>query len=276
MNRMTAGQKMAACRRAKGMSQQELAERIRKPVGTLRSWEADEENPNPSEVHQLSCVLDVPADELAHGASPVKWQYRGQLSDEKRMYVFILNRAEAADMRQTRLALPFMRRAHEGQMRKSQSEMIPYEVHPLTMACHALMMGIEDDDVIAALLLHDVVEDTNYAPEDLPVSDRVRAAVRLVSYNTYPGAKEDIKPEYYRHISECPLASLIKCIDRCNNVSCMADGFTKKRMAEYVRETEEDILPLLETAASVPAWNNAVWLVRYQLHALLETFKHLL
>ena len=152
----------------------------------------------------------------------------------------------------------------------------PYRVHPLTLACHALAMGIAEDDVLAALLLHDVVEDADTAPEELPVSERVREAVRLVSYNSYPGPKQDIKPLYYENIAKNPLASLVKCIDRCNNLSCMADGFTRKKQAIYIVETERYVLPLLDAVRDVPGWNSAAWLLRYQMQALLETFKRLL
>ena len=34
--------------------------------------------------------------------------------------------------------------------------------HPLTIACEALVMGVEDDDIVASLLLHDIVERGQY------------------------------------------------------------------------------------------------------------------
>ena len=137
-------------------------------------------------------------------------------------------------------------------------------------------MGLTDDDVIAAALLHDVVEDTNTRPEELPVSDRVREAVCLLSYNTYDGPKKEIKPLYYENISKNPLAALIKCIDRCNNLSCMADGFTRSKMTTYVIESEQYVFPLLEVVKAVPEYNNAAWLLRYQMISLLEMAKRLL
>ena len=38
----------------------------------------------------------------------------------------------------------------------------------------------------------------------------------------------------------CGLAALVKCFDRVNNLSNMALGFTRDRMAEYVEETDEE------------------------------------
>ena len=144
------------------------------------------------------------------------------------------------------------------------------------MACHALAMGIRDDDVLAALLLHDVVEDTGTALDQLPVNDNVREAIRLVSWNTYDLPEPEIDEAYYWNIAKNALACLVKCIDRCNNLSGMADGFSKRKMKDYVCRTEKYVLPLLEAVKSVPAWNNAAWLLKYQMTALLETFKRLL
>ena len=88
--------------------------------------------------------------------------------------------------------------------------------------------------------------------------------------------RERIMDGYYAGISASPKAALVKCIDRCNNLACMADGFTKKKMKTYVVETEKYVLPLLDVIKEVPAYNNAAWLLRYQIITMLETFKRLL
>ena len=204
------------------------------------------------------------------------WELHTPAFNNEHMYAYVEERAQAAGLDQTLAALPLMRGKHRGQFRKGMLENVPYETHPLTLACHALAMGIADDDVLAAALLHDVIEDTPTAPEELPVSDRVREAVCLVSYNTYEGDKEDIKATYYENIRKNPLAALVKCLDRCNNLSCMADGFDRPKMRKYVLQTEKYVLPLLEVIREVPAYKNAAWLLRYQVTTLLEAFKRLL
>ena len=139
-------------------------------------------------------------------------------------------------------------------------------------------MHIEDDDVLTTALLHDVIEDTDTTLEELPVSDRVRVAICLLSHNTYGGEedKEKNKPLYYENIAKNPLAALVKCMDRCNNLSTMADGFKKPKMVKYVKQTEQYVLPLLDVVKEVPDWNNAAWLMRYQMITMLEAFKRLL
>ena len=65
-------------------------------------------------------------------------------------------------------------------------------------------------------------------------------------------------------------------MDRCNNLSTMATGFSDRKMVKYVKQTEEYVLPLLDVVKGVPEWNNAAWLMRYQMVTMLETFKRLL
>ena len=54
-----------------------------------------------------------------------------------------------AQMHQLGRAFVFAAKAHEKQKRKSGD---PYIIHPLTMACNALSLGIRDDEVIATIL----------------------------------------------------------------------------------------------------------------------------
>ncbi len=63
----------------------------------------------------------------------------------------------------TKTALALSLKAHEGQTRKSGE---PYVVHPILVA--AITAKISNDEMmVQAALLHDVVEDTSYTIEDL-------------------------------------------------------------------------------------------------------------
>ena len=72
------------------------------------------------------------------------------------------------------------------------------------------------------------------------------------------------------------MACLIKCLDRVNNLSGMADCFDRARMVKYTKETDREYPELLKAVRQVPEWNDAWWLLRYQMTALLETFKRML
>jgi len=191
-------------------------------------------------------------------------------SELEALYEEVRRRAEALGLEQTLAALPCMLRLHAGQVRKGPAA-VPYAVHPLTLARHALALGLADDDLTAALLLHDVVEDAGVAPEALPVGERARDAVARVSKNLAAG-----REDYFARIAACPLACLVKLFDRANNLSGMAEAFSREKMREYLLETERDILPLLAPMRGVPAWRDAAWLLEYQLTGLATTLRRLL
>ena len=199
-------------------------------------------------------------------------------SDPEHMYTFVKGRAQMLGLKQSLQVMNKLRQAHGGQKRKNKyGPGTPYAVHPLTLACHALAMGLRNDDVIAVCLAHDMLEDSEgrVTLADLPEGP-VRDAVKLLSKNFYDHSRPDWEKTYYEHIEQDPLACLVKCLDRVNNVSCMADGFTRQGMVDYVEETEKYLPPLLEVVKKTPEWNNAWWLMRYQLNALLETIKRIL
>ena len=189
------------------------------------------------------------------------------------MYAFL--ESAASGLEQTRRALPFAREKHAGLLRRGPQKE-PYIVHPLTMACHAWAAGLREDDVLSALLLHDTVEDCGVTPEELPAGEAVRRAVRLVSHNTYTGTKREILPVYYSFIRTDALACLVKCVDRCHNLSVMARAFSREHMAEYVEETKRYILPLIPRICQMrPEWSGAAWLLDHHLQAVTETVQRL-
>ena len=273
---MKLGEKLAKARKKAGMTQEDVAADLEVSFQAVSTWERGENLPDIRHLSKLAETLDLSVDALLRDDIPRDWEYDPYPFDAERMYTYVKAKAQEAELTQTLMALPFMREKHKKQFRSPREANIPYCTHPLTVACHALAMGIRDDDIIAAALLHDVVEDTETTPEELPAGDRVKNTVRLVSYNTYQGDKASIKPVYYAGIREDDHASLIKCLDRCDNLSMMACGFSRPKMAEYVIETEKYILPLLSVIKNVPGWNDAAWLLRYQILTLLETFKRLL
>lgn len=191
------------------------------------------------------------------------------------LYARVRLAAEAHALSQTLRILPLVRQWHAGQYRKG-SAALPYVTHPLTLACHALSLGLVQDELLAALLLHDVAEDCGVAIRDLPVSPRVQHTVALVTFRQHDSESyAQAKARYYAAIREDDLACLVKVLDRCHNVSCMADGFTRTRMAEYVEETETYILPLLDVLDE-RCPHAALWALRYHLKSLLDTYRHLL
>ncbi len=175
-------------------------------------------------------------------------------------------------------ALHYMREQHAGQFRKQgkfTAEHIQYINHPLMMACQAHASGIRDDNLLAAILIHDVVEDTGVSVQDLPFNREIQEIVGLVSFSVPEGmTKVQAKEIYYKRIKENAKACVVKMLDRCNNVSTMAGSFSKEQIDRYIAETEEYVLPLLEVLKNeYPEYGDITFLVKYQMISILETIK---
>ena len=194
--------------------------------------------------------------------------FRQRLFNENNMFTRVKTIAQMENLGNTLTALGYMREKHSGQ----------YINHPLMMACHAHAMGIKDDAVLAAILLHDVVEDTSADVGDLPVSDEIKEIVSLLTFRQLPGkTKAESKEIYYSKIIENKKACMVKVIDRCSNVSTMAGCFKREKIVDYINETEKYIIPLLTTLKNrYPEYGDPAFLVKYHIISLLESIKALL
>ena len=103
----------------------------------------------------------------------------------------------------------------------------------------------------------------------MPVNELTKEAVSLLT-------KVDSidKEQYYQRISRNPIATMIKLLDRCNNVSGMAAGFSKEKLVEYIKETESVVYPLLRKAKSeYPMYSNQIFLIKYHMTSVIEAIK---
>jgi GTP pyrophosphokinase len=190
------------------------------------------------------------------------------------MASFVRHTSRAKGYENALKALDFALKAHDGQTRKKSD--VPYIYHPLNMACHVFAMGVDDDAVISACLLHDVVEDTAYTLDDLPVSDETKKLVSLMTHPEDNGKRDEIMRAYFDGLATNPKAALIKCVDRCNNITTMSWGLSRERIYRTIRETETYVLPLLKIVKNTLEYNNAAWLLSYQIESMLDIYKRLM
>jgi (p)ppGpp synthase/HD superfamily hydrolase len=159
---------------------------------------------------------------------------------------------------------------HEGVKRKSGE---PYIDHPMRVVSELIALGLHDDITLAAGLLHDVVEDTNTAANDLAtkynLDIEVARVVQLLSKES--GMSTEF---YYRHIREDIRAILVKLSDRCHNVSTMYGAFTIEKMQQYVEETETHVIPLCKYATrNHPEYSDQIFVLRYHIESVLKVIK---
>ena len=145
------------------------------------------------------------------------------------------------------------------------------------MVCHALSMGIREDDIIAAILLHDVVEDCGKTIDELPVNEEIKELVRLMTKDKSKGSHNpDTLEKYYGEIAKNPKAALIKCIDRCNNITTMSWGLSRDSIYRYIEETEKYFPGLLKVVKETPEYTSASWLLKYHIESMLDIYKRLM
>lgn len=202
---------------------------------------------------------------------------RVDLYDVEALYAYIEGIAKQHNLKQTMMALPLMKELHKGQFRYGNDKK-PYIIHPMMIARQAVALGLLDDELVAAILLHDVLEDCDVKKEELPVSDEVKKIVELVSFFEKEGVSEaEAKAAYYQKIAGHKKASILKVLDRCNNVSTMGETFPIARLCHYIEETQTYVYPLIEKILSdYPEYSDAAFLAQYQIESILRTLKRFL
>ena len=276
---MQIGERIQKLRKKQGLTQAALAERLFVTPQAVSQWERDITIPDTDKLADIAAALHTTVNKLTDGeAAGQDWTIADALFSPEHMYSRIAVTSELEGLRETSAALRFMKKAHEGQYRKPSlfsDTKVPYITHPLMMACHAHALGIREDKILATILLHDVCEDCGVAPEELPFSEEVREAVRLLSFQVMPSeTRADAKKRYYAAIAENRIARIVKILDRCNNISTMASSFTQKKLVAYVDETETYVMPLLEQAKyAIPEYADAFYLLKYHMRSVLESIK---
>lgn len=271
---MSLGTNIKRIREERKLTQEQIADMLDVSFQAVSSWERDEYKPDLDNLIKLANRLDVSLSSLVEDKKQV-FETKKALYDWEHMKTYVKTTAKNLNLINTLNALEFAVKAHEGQLRKKSD--IPYIYHPLNLACHALAMNIKEDEIIAACLLHDVVEDCNVKFEELPVNEETKELVRLLTHSkTNDGNRDELMKSYYDAIAKNPKASLIKCIDRCNNLTTMSWGLSKNRIFRMILETEKYFNPLLNTLKQTHKYNDAYWLLNYQIASMLDIYKRLL
>lgn len=261
-------------------TQEFVAEHVGYTYQAVSNWECGENAPSIFTLNELAKLYHVSVDYLLNGDTAPIYNIeftkpkRDRLFDESRMYTYLKGFAQQNKLNQTLQALPYARKKHDKQVRKGQDH-VPFISHPLTVACHALALGLHNDTLISAALLHDVCEDCNVNVEDLPVDENTKRIIKLLTKPGHDELSEKEKKHYYDAIFSDPNAALIKLLDRCNNISCMATAFSDKKISAYINETEKYIFPRVRTAKTMfPKYSNQFFLLKYHCVSVMESLKH--
>ncbi|MBR0455340.1 MAG: HD domain-containing protein [Firmicutes bacterium] len=136
---------------------------------------------------------------------------------------------------------------HQGKIRKFEGS--PYILHPLEVA-QILSTMTDDDEIITAGILHDIVEDTDGTLEEIEkrFGERVAQLVDYESENVYPG--EERKDTWKRRKEESLQVlknngdvglRMLWLADKLSNIRSLAESYSEKGEAIW-QELHQDIL----------------------------------
>lgn len=271
---MSIGSNIKVLREERNLTQEQVADALGVTFQAVSSWERDAYKPDTDKLIRLAELFDVSVSSIAEERQKA-FKTKETIYNWEHMKTFVKTTARNFKLRNTLKAVDYAVEAHEGQKRKKSA--VPYIYHPLNLACHILSMGITEDEIVAAALLHDVIEDCGKTLADLPVNDETKEIVKLLSHEkTNDKNRDKVMKAYYDAIAKNPKATLIKCVDRCNNLTTMSWGLSRDRIYRMITETEQYFPKLLKVIKSEPEYDNASWLLQYQMESMLDIYKRLM
>lgn len=266
------GNRLTILRKGKSITQNQMAEKLGISFQAVSSWERNETMPDIDKLLSIAQIFNVSTDFLLGKHENTATINVNKLFDEEKMFTYLKGYSNSKNMKETKVSLLFAREKHKDQKRK---EGLPYIIHPLTMACEALALGIEDDNIIATILLHDVCEDCGIEVKDLPVNKYIKKGVEAMTFTIIDGeSKENAKIRYYSNMIDSREASITKLLDRCHNVSSMAQAFSKEKLRDYIDETRKYVLPLLKEARNkYPEFTNIFFVIKYHICSVIDSIE---
>jgi len=145
-------------------------------------------------------------------------------------------------------ALEFARPLHDGVRKDGVTPEFAHQVFMMNFASNFDTALLHPDETLAVLALHDVVEDKNVSILDIQAEFGERIARPVFLMTAPEGETAAEKADRFRAMAGDPIASVAKAIDRVHNVVSMVGVFTPEKVARYIAESEELILPMMKAA----------------------------
>lgn len=253
---MSVGKRIRKYRKQAGLTQAQLAELLSVSFQAVSSWENDEYLPDPERLTEIAHHMSINVGKLLEEDDLSGLARRDKLADESHMHTML-----KTSLRLGTFPLAYRALVHiEG----TCGETLEPARHAMHLACHALALGVGTDEVLELLLYYGLWQEKNQDVYGFPSSPACKAMLHQLT------TKRDLS-------EAAPAVCVARCIDSVYGLSVAAIGGDRAKMIGVVEDAEENVLPLLRTVKNtVPEWNNAVYLLRYQMLALLETYKRLM
>lgn len=147
-------------------------------------------------------------------------------------------------------ALGFVERYNVGLRKDGVTPSLHHEVQ-IALSVSQVKDVSHEELCIVASLLHDVQENHQIPSEDIEreFGQEIRNIVWKLT-KKFAGEHKN-KKDYINGIAICPVASIVKGLDRVNNLHSMIGVFSLEKMAEYAYEASIVFLPMLKRAGKL-------------------------
>jgi (p)ppGpp synthase/HD superfamily hydrolase len=144
--------------------------------------------------------------------------------------------------------MEFAMKFHSGTRKDKQTPEFAHQLDLVQLLTSLQNNFLYKEETIATAFLHDTCEDYDIGFEEIQskFGEKISESVSLLT-KKYRGSKTDPKT-YFDVIAKNPIASLVKGADRISNIQTIPLVFSKEKQIEYIKETNEFILPMLKIA----------------------------
>lgn len=148
-------------------------------------------------------------------------------------------------------ALELAKKYHKGFRKDGKT---PELYHPLALAFYLKTISktlLYPEESLLLALIHDLGEDYGLAVDVVEQqfgSLCAHAFEKMTKKNEYMKKTTEM---YYNALAEDPIASIVKAADRIHNHQSMVGVFSEQKIAEYLTETQEFVLPMIKRARRI-------------------------
>lgn len=174
---------------------------------------------------------------------------------------------------QTLRALDFMLNHHKG-LRKDGKTLESYHQLNIFSMIRSFHKLLENPSVtLTVALLHDTYEDYPETQKEI-LKMFPEAYTEIVRVSKIRNGHKISYEQYFNEMTNCPITSIVKLVDRIHNLSTMQGVFSLEKEQKYIDEVHKYFLPMIKNARrNFPAQESAYELIKCSMNLLVSSIQ---